>query len=257
MGNLFFLHALGKITDNHKIPIHQMKYILTENLLTASRNDCSAFPLPRCSYNKEEIIEEMLRRSSVCSRSTILAVLNCFEETVVNLTKSDIQVNTPLFNTSFSISGVFDGMTDSFDNQRHKVNINLNPGILLRSASKEIKLQKTNKAYQRTFIAAVNDIKTGSVNDIITPDSNIKITGYNIKIAGNHKDAGAYFVNTLSGERIKMEHIVINNPAELILFTLNLPPGNYTFEIVTQYSGGGKLLKEIKKIRLNKVLKVS
>ena len=38
-----------------------------------------------------------------------------YTEVVGDLTADGSAVNTPLFNTSFSVSGVFNGMADSFD----------------------------------------------------------------------------------------------------------------------------------------------
>ena len=52
-------------------------------------------------------------------------------------------INLPLINTSFSISGVFDSPMDAFDGNRHKLNLNITKGVLLREAEKKVKLQKT------------------------------------------------------------------------------------------------------------------
>ncbi|MCH5291643.1 MAG: hypothetical protein J1D88_07830, partial [Treponema sp.] len=43
-------------------------------------------------------------------------------------------LNTPLINTSFSITGVFANMADSFDKTRHAVKLNVNAGSALREA---------------------------------------------------------------------------------------------------------------------------
>jgi len=39
-------------------------------------------------------------------------------------------------------------------------------------------------------VLQVTDIKTGSVNDLITPGRNLKINGYKVRVAGEHADNG-------------------------------------------------------------------
>ena len=51
------------------------------------------------------------------------------------------------------------------------------------------------------FIAQAVDIKTGSVNDHLTPNRNLKILGSKLKIAGEDEANGVYFVPQGGGER--------------------------------------------------------
>jgi len=120
-----------------------LKYSLTRNLLTDEAGNYTAKAQSSGSYDKEAIITDMLRRGSLLTRTDILAVLNGFEESIAGIIGGGGTVNTPLFNTSFSISGVFGGTIDVFDGKRHKVNVKFNKGVLIRNAEAMIIPEKT------------------------------------------------------------------------------------------------------------------
>ena len=88
-----------------------LKYSLVENLPTDRPDDYSAQVHAVDSYDKEAIIARMLQRGTLITRTDIMAVLNNFEETIVKILNTSGVINSPLFNTSFSISGVFENPT--------------------------------------------------------------------------------------------------------------------------------------------------
>ncbi|MDR2286614.1 MAG: DUF4469 domain-containing protein, partial [Prevotellaceae bacterium] len=106
-------------------------------------------------------------------------------------------------------------------------------------------------------ITQVTDVKTGSINDLLTPNRNLKIAGHKIKIAGDNAANGIYFVNQATAERTKVDDsdIAINNPSELIVIIPQLPAGTYQVEVTTQYSAG-IFLKEPRVTLFDKALTV-
>ena len=217
-----------------------LQYSLTENLLTDDPNDYTALVQPLGTYDKEAIITEMLRRGTLLTRTDILAVLNGFEETVRDITRDGGTVNTPLFNTSFSISGVFDGAMDTFDGNRHKLNVNLTKGIVMRQAESQVSLEKTGTVIPQPTILEVKDSVSGKVNEQLTPGGVVELMGVNIKIVGENADCGLWFVPA-SGEAVKAKVIVQNKPSSVIAMIPNLSPETYTLKVMTQYSGGKPL----------------
>jgi hypothetical protein len=77
---------------------------------------------------------------------------------------------------------------------------------------------KIKQAQNKTDTQVV-DVYTGSVNDIITPYRNLKISGHKIKIVGDNTDVGVYFMHIATGNMCKVpaNDIVVNNPGELIM----------------------------------------
>lgn len=229
-----------------------LQYSLTENLLTDAPDDYTALVQPLGTYDKEAIITEMLRRGTLLTRTDIVAVLNGFEETVRDITRDGGTVNTPLFNTSFSISGVFDGAMDTFDGNRHKLNVNLTKGMVMRDTESQVVIEKTGTVIPQPTILEVKDSVSGKVNEILTPGGVLEVWGNNIKIAGENPDCGLYFVAS-TGDTVKAQVVVQNKPSTLIVMIPALPVETYTIKVMTQYTGG-KPLKLPRTCTFNKTL---
>jgi hypothetical protein len=115
------------------------------------------------------------------------------------------------------------------------------------------------KAETSFFVAQVTDMRTGSVNDLLTPGRNAKITGNKLKIAGKEDVCGVYFVYADSAGRTKVDpaDIVENQNAHLLVVVPVLAAGTYHLEVTTQYSTGTSLLKEPRTTIFDKPLTVS
>ena len=219
-----------------------LKYNLVENLLTERPDDYAAQTVPTRSYDKNAVIDLILRRGTLLTRTDVLAVFNGLEETLADIVKDGGTINLPLFNTSFSISGVFDGPMDSFDSSRHRLNVNLTKGTLLRKAESEVRFAKTDAVTPQPSIVEVRDAVSGATNDVLTPGGVIQLWGANLKIAGDNEANGLWFVPE-TGDAVKAEVVVTNKPSQLIAMIPALAAGNYTVRVVTQSTGGGVLLK--------------
>ena len=229
-----------------------LKYSLASNLLNVSVENYTAKAQASGSYDKEAIIANMLWRGSLLTRTDILAVLNGFEESITAIINDGGTVNTPLFNTSFSISGVFEGAADNFDHKRHKVNVKFIKGLLIRNAEAMIIPEKTGAIAPQLQILEVKDSVSGKVNERLTPGGVLEVWGNNIKIAGDHPECGLYFVPE-SGEAVKVQVIAQNKPSSLILAIPKLTASTYTLTLVTQFTNG-HLLKLPRTCYFNKML---
>lgn len=96
------------------------------------------------------------------------------------------------------------------------------------------------------------------MNDLLTPNRNLKIRGYKLKLVGDHPEVGVYFVNEATAERTKVDatDIVTNNPSELVIVIPALAAGVYVLEVSSQFSGSSTPLKEVRTSRFDKVLTV-
>jgi hypothetical protein len=232
-----------------------IKYALVENLLTERPDDFSAQVISKGSLDREAIIRRILQKGTSLTRTDVLAVLNGLEETVDDATQDGYTVNLPLFNTSFSISGVFESAMDTFDGNRHKLNINLTKGTLLRSAEKKIKVEKTAAHAPHPSIMEVKDSVSGAVNERLTAAGVAEIRGYTLRIEGADPACGLWFVEA-GGSETKATVIVENKPSRIVAMIPALKPGMYQVKIATQFSGTAKLLKAPKIIVYPKNLTV-
>ncbi|MDR2145895.1 MAG: DUF4469 domain-containing protein, partial [Tannerella sp.] len=177
-----------------------------------SPDDFSAQAHSIATLGKEEIITRILNKGTLLTRTDILAVLNGLEETVVEASLEGYSLTLPLFNTSFSISGVFESPLDTFDGNRHKLNINLTKGTLLRKAEREVKFEKTNTAAALPNIQEVKDSVSNTVNERLTQRGVVEVRGYNLKIDGDSPACGLWFIDQ-NGAETKAEVIVENKPS--------------------------------------------
>lgn len=111
-----------------------VRYHLVENQLTERPDDFMAQTHSAITFTREMVVERMLQRGTLLTKTDILAVFNAEDETIVDIVKEGNTVAMPLFYTAFSISGVFESPMDSFDHLRHKLNINIIKGSLLCNA---------------------------------------------------------------------------------------------------------------------------
>ncbi|NJO68355.1 MAG: DUF4469 domain-containing protein [Bacteroidetes bacterium] len=137
---------------------------------------------------------------------------------------------------------MFVNAKEKFNPSKHSVSFLFKQGELLRQELKNLRVDILGIAKNVMFISGVIDLKTGSVNNIITPNRNLNIKGSKIKIAGN-SETGVYLNRLETEERIKIEtqDLVVNHPSELMIVLPDLLPGKYKLEVVTQYSGNALL----------------
>jgi hypothetical protein len=222
--------------------------------LTERPDDFAAQTHVKKIYNKEQFIDLMLERGTLMTKTDAVAVFNNIEETAAYISKNGDGINMPLFNTSFSISGVFESIMDSYDPRRHQLHVNISKGTVLRNAESEVKLVKVNAPAPQPQILEVKDSVTGKVDEVLTAGGAVEIDGIHIKIAGEKEECGLYFTDD-NGTDTKAVTIIRNKPATVLALIPALAPGNYHVKIVTQYSGG-KDLKEPKTTIYGKVLQV-
>lgn len=232
-----------------------LKYSLTENQLTPRPDDFMAQTVQVRYYTIEEIADLMLNRGTLLTKADILAVLEVYHTELADIVAKGDGANTPIVHIAPAIGGVFESINDGFDSLRHKIRLNINAGVLLREAQKKIRVEKVAATEHTPVITQVLDVKSGTINDLLTPGRNLKISGNKVKIAGDSARNGIFFVDVNTGTRVKVDEsdIVTNNPSELIVIVPELAAGNYKVEVTTQYSGSSTL-KEPRTYIFNKIL---
>ena len=234
-----------------------LKYSLRENLLTPALDDYMAQAADVRSYTLDEIIDLMMEKGSTLTRADVAATLQVYGEVVSAIIKDGSAVNTPLMNTSMSISGVFDGANDSFDKKRHTVNLNITAGTLLRDAAAKIKCEKTEGASTDPYITEVTDIVTGTVNTTLTKGGVVQLVGARLKFDAKDTAQGIFFVPE-TGAPVRAAVIAENKPARLMaIIPADLAAGTYYIEVRTKILEGNKSGKTLKTGRFNKALTVA
>jgi hypothetical protein len=241
--------------------LHTIKAWLYENLLTQEKpNDYIARVHSEHSLGISDICESAVARGGAdISASAMEHAANLFLKEMAYRLCDGFSVNTGWFTAGVHIRGVFDSPVETFDPKKHTLLFEFHQGSTLRKELELVSVDILGIAETGVTVAQVLDVKTGSINDEITPNRNLKISGHKIKIDGDSNDNGVYFINQDTQERSKVElsDMVINNPSEIIVVIPELNAGAYQLEITTQYSGNSKQhLKEPRSTTFDKTLTV-
>ena len=238
--------------------LHRIKVNLYENFLTDNPNDLSAKVISERSLGPKEICQTAVKRGGAATTAEAMEhnVMLFLKEMAYQL-MDGYSVNTGYFTANAQVRGVFDNAKESFNPQKHSILFRFNQGDLLRKEIPNVQVQIMGVGDSGIVISHVVDSKTGSVNDLITPNGTLKIKGGKLKIAGDSPDIGVYFENE-AGNTVKVPEndIIVNNPSELIVVVPSLAAGmSYKLVVRNQYSGA-TLLKEPRTGTFEKMLNV-
>jgi hypothetical protein len=240
---------------------HKMKAWLYDNILTADNpNDFFARVFAEGTLGVDDISQSAVKRGGAdISAAAMTHAVNLWLKEMAYRACDGFPVNTGWFTMHPMIKGSFNSPTAKFNPAEHTVMFDFKQGLLLRKELGAVDVQVLGVADTSLSIAQVMDVKTGSVNDMITANRNLRISGSKIKIAGEHPDNGIFFINVDTQERIMvdMSDVVNNNPSELIIVIPELAPGTYQVGITSQYTSGGNFLKEPKTTLFDRTLTVS
>jgi hypothetical protein len=238
--------------------LHQISAWLYKNLLTPDPDDYVIRPVSARTLSVKEICESAsLRGGADIPAPAMEHAANLFLTEMGYLLCDGFSVNTGWFTAGPLIKGVANSPKEQFNREKHTLLFEFRQGALLRKELGNVTVEILGVADTDAAITQVIDVKSGSVNNLLTLNRNLKIAGQKIKIAGDHVANGIYFVNQVTGERTRVDDsdIVTNNPSELIVVIPDLASGTYLLELTTQYAVGS-LLKEPRTAMFDKTLTI-
>ena len=238
---------------------HKIKAYLYDNALTDNPNDFVARVQSECSLSIKDICQMAVTRGGAdISAASMEHAVNLWLKEMAYLLCDGFSVNTGWFTANANIKGVFYSSNETFNPAKHTLLFDFLQGSQLRKELDSVEVNILGVADASLSVAQVKDVKTGSVNDLLTSERNLRIIGSKLKIAGDNPTNGIYFVNQATQVRTKVDisDIVYNNPSELIILVPALPAGAYQLEITTQFAGTN-LLKEPRTTVFDKILTVS
>jgi hypothetical protein len=237
---------------------HKIKAQLYDNVLTEDPNDFTARVISEKSLGIQDVAQSAVSRGgSNVSAEDMNHAVSLFLKEMTYCLCDGFSINTGYFTAQLAIKGVFNSASENFDREKHSISFDFHQGALLRKELSNVEVDILGISDASFAINQIIDVKTGSVNNLLTPNRNLKINGSKIKIVGQKDTNGVYFINQDTNERTAVDpsDFVTNNPSELIVVIPPLTIGNYQLEVITQYCGTN-VLKEPRSIIFDKVLTV-
>ena len=237
---------------------HNIKVNLYDNYLTENPNDLTAKVISERTLNVREICRTAVGRGGAPSTAEAMEHnVTLFLKEMAYQLMDGYSVNTGYFTANAQVRGVFDSRTETFNPAKHSVLFRFNQGDLLRKEIPGIKVQVMGLGETGIVVSHVVDVKTGSVNDLLTPGGTLKIRGGKLKIVGDNPQTGVSFADEAGNDyRVDERDVVVNNPSELIVQIPALPAGRYQLTICNQFSGNATLLKEPRTTVYDKIFTV-
>ena len=240
--------------------LHKIKAYLYDNPLTGDPYDLTARVAAERSLTIADISQTAVTRggANITAASMEHAVRLWLKEMAYQLCDG-FSVNAEWFTAAPHIRGVFNSPAETFSPDRHTLLFAFSQGALLRREIAGTEVQILGVADTALAIVQVTDVKTASVNDLLTPGRNLRISGSRLKIAGDNPACGVSFISADTGERVPVDpgDIVTNNPSELLIVIPALAPGTWHVEVTTHYSANKRqMLVEPRTARFERQLTV-
>ena len=241
---------------------HKMKGWLHDNVLTENPNDFYLRIVSEASLSINDISQSASKRGGAdVSPAAMTHAVRLWLGEMAYRACDGFAINAEWFTVQPVVKGVFNSPAEKFNPAKHTIVFDFKQGSRMRKELAGIQVQILGVASSGLSIAQVADVRTGSVNDLLTPGRNLRITGNRLRIAGANPANGIFFICWETGERTKvdMQDIVTNNPSELLIIIPDLNEGTYQLEVTTQFGSGtsnSQLLKEPRTTVFDRILTV-
>jgi len=214
-----------------------INYALFENHLTSDPDDYAAQVRITGSADLEALAQRMIDQGSTVTKPDILAVLEDTIKATESCLLDGYRVQLGGLCELFPrIKGVFNGITDTFDPSRHRVDVGANPGARVRRTVRVgATVTKAETIKPAPALLEYVDLGSGETNGKITSGNIGTINGHRLKFNPDQDDEGIYFVNIDTAAEVKLTAIQKNKPGQLVFLTPSVPGGQYYLEVRTRF----------------------
>lgn len=221
-----------------------INYALFENNLTSDPNDYAAQVQTTASADLDAIVRRIIDQGSTSTEADIAAVLEDAIKACEGLLLEGNRVNFGGLCELFPrLTGVFNGITDSFDASRHRIDVGANPGSRIRKTVRDnaqpVKVESVKPA---PAPLEYSDLGSGEINGTITPGNIGTINGHRLKFDPTQADEGIFFSPTGGGAPTKADIVQKNKPSQLVfLVPAGLAAGDYRLIVNARMANGTEL----------------
>jgi hypothetical protein len=227
-----------------------LTYKLHPNNFTNGSNRFKAIVQSQGTATHEDVLNHMRALGSNVNQADSNAVIQNYFSSVWACLLEGRTVNTPFLNYKATIRGNFVDETDSFDPDRHQIEVSISPGVQCRRAMRQAQaqMQKQETIELLPGLLAFYDVNSGQRNSTVTPGGLGRLTGRRLKFQAEDPNQGIFFVaaDPLSGLPLpdangshRVEVIGKNAPSELMFMVPgDLTPGSYRLEVRSLTTAG-------------------
>lgn len=217
-------------------------YALYPNHLTEGKDDYIAIFQSLESKSIEDVIHQITKSGSILKETECVAVIHDFFKAIAENLAEGYGFNSEYIRIQPTISGVFNGIGDQFDQERHQKEISIVATAVLKDALTKLQLEKVEAVSRKPIITSVLDLKSQQTNSVLTPGHMIELRGNYLKLNLQQEDEGIFLVNTSDTSEIKLQQIHDNFPSKLSgMLPDDVPVGEYRIEVRSRLRGNATL----------------
>lgn len=190
------------------------------------------------------VIRTMGQYQSGISRAIMAAVLEAFLKTLISLLLDGYKVVTPFAVFSITIKGTFTSPEDKFDHRRHKLELLITPGDLLKDGfEQEARATKRKLVLPHPRLDRCTQVSAPADASTLYPGRMASLHGANLKFDLHDPDQGIFLTPVQSsaapepvGPPIRVEDVGHNKGRKLVFVVpADLPPGAYRLEVRARF----------------------
>ncbi|GHV63920.1 hypothetical protein FACS1894199_00940 [Bacteroidia bacterium] len=234
-----------------------LKAWLKKNDLTADPNDSIAVVSSLGSINKKGLLDVIKADGLELSIETLDDVITRYNRYAARYAASGWNVDTGLVYLRPIITGPF--YSKRVDPLKNSIYVCATQGIEIRKELKQTEIEILGEMPDVMSILQVINMYSKVADGTITRGHNVQVDGTYIRVIGEGATVGVYLENAEADSHVKFDaaDIVVNDPGKLILLVpADLPEGLYRLKVVTQFTGGNKLLKNPREKVFDQILTV-
>lgn len=229
-------------------------YALRRNMLTRKKNNYKAEIVNVRTLSQNDMVDLMVKRGSTMIRSDLLAAVELYNVVFGETLAEGHAVNTPLINTSWSMTGNFDDTDDRYDPNRHVIHCKIRPGLYLKQLLRKLKVEKKQASNTSPYLSLIRDALRKIALESYTAGSTIKIIGSRLKYDDQDAEQGIFLVCT-DGNVIHAQDVIVNQPSQCIfIIPETIPQGEYYLEVRSRMNLNDRETKKLKIGRFEQLL---
>jgi len=221
-----------------------VKYALKENKLGEDSKGCVAVVSAVGAANLGDVIGHMISEGAGLTRPQAMAYFEKLTQSVEYFIGLGFSVSTPLFRARASISGTFANKQDSFDAERHQINVRTIPGIRLSKLEKNLSPVKIKLNRLFPLPETLTDSSTDTENGKITSGGSAVLRGSLLRFNPKDTQQGIFFAAVENpAEEIRAEIYQTVHSNEVSFQLPALQPKEYILVVKSDYYGWSSVRK--------------
>lgn len=211
-----------------------IQYSLRKSRLPAAAGKSVAIMRPAATITFDALITRLAERGSTVTEADARAVLTELADEAAAQLAAGNRVHIEGLCILFpQLRGRFEGATDSFDPQRHRLEVGATATRELRDRVRAAaRVERVPDRSRAPSPVAFTNFADGAVNTTVTPGHVGRLDGHRLKVSAAAADEGVFFIPAGGGAEIAAGPLQTNHPKTLLFpIPAALTPGLWHIEV--------------------------